>query len=78
MNKIYSDPIERAKMFIACAEKQKTILQGKGISIDIFSLQEACERLEEAGNKQTLVESELKILHEDAHLKLNVLKTLYT
>lgn len=78
VNKIYSDPIEKAKMLIACVEKQKNILQGKGILIDIFSLQEACERLEEAGNKQALVESELKILREDAHLKLNVLKTLYT
>ena len=41
MNKIYSDPIEKAKMLIACAEKQKSILQGKGISIDVVSLHEA-------------------------------------
>jgi hypothetical protein len=78
MNKIYFDPIEKAKMLIACAEKQKSILQGKGISIDVVSLHEACKRLEEAGNKQASVESELKILREDAHQKLAVLKTLYT
>ncbi|MBE6303280.1 MAG: hypothetical protein E7089_05030 [Bacteroidales bacterium] len=78
MNKIYSDPIEKAKMLIACVEKQKNILQGKGVSIDVDALSKACELLEEAGEKQAAVESELKVLREDAHRKLDVLKALYT
>lgn len=77
MNKIYSDPIEKAKMFVECVKKQEQILRGKGISIDVESLTKAYNLLEECGRKQEAVEAELKGVREEAHKKLEALKALY-
>lgn len=78
MNKIYSDPIEKAKMFVESVKKQEHILRGKGITIDVETLTNAYSLLEECGRKQEAVEAELKGVREEAHNKLEVLKALYT
>ena len=77
MNKIYLEPINKSQLFMDGIKKQENLLKSKGITIDANKLSEACRLLKEAGEKQETIEKELKMAREEAHKKLELLKTLY-
>ena len=78
MNKIYLEPISKAKNFIDGVRKQKDLLAKKGIDVDVEKLESLCCSLEENGRLQDEAEKNLKQAREKAHVDLNALKEFYS
>lgn len=77
MNKIYLEPVNKARDLIDGVKKQSDLLAKKGISIDVDLLSKMCRDLEDAGSAQDKIEAELKVARENAHRCLELLKTAY-
>lgn len=77
MNKIYSEPVSKARSLVEGIKKQGESLAKKGIVADAGKLLALCEELEEAGRNQDAAEAQLKVARDIAHAKLNSLKELY-
>lgn len=78
MNKIYSEPVEKAQSLVAGVKAQADVLQKKGIAIDVARLQELCTALVEAGAAQDVAEEKLRQARATAHDCLAALKEFYT
>lgn len=77
MNKIYLEPVSKARVFIDGVLKQQDVLAKKGISIHVEELLSACRELEEAGHNQDEAEMRLRAARDKAHKALDRLKELY-
>lgn len=77
MNKIYSEPIAKAREFAEGVKKASDVLLKKGVQVDTARLEELCNELEKAGLYQDEVESKLKEARSVAHSHLVELKELY-
>lgn len=77
MNKIYLEPVEKAKSLIEGVNKQSDLLAKHGICIDVERLNRLCDALYEAGLRQEEAEMGLKEARDAAHKLLDELKDFY-
>lgn len=77
MNKIYFDQIEKAKSLVEGVQKQKDVLQQKGITVEVSKLTALQQALVESSKKQEEAEQNLKKLRDEAHSCLETLKNAY-
>ena len=78
MNKIYSDPIEKAQALIDGVKKMNGVLREKGVNVDVDKLQLLSSALLEDGQAQEAAEEQLRLVREKAHASLSELKDVYT
>ncbi len=76
MNKIYSDPIEKAQMLIEGLKKNRSYLQTKGYDLSVIErLEKACEEMTREGEAVAAEEEALSKHRAQCHNILNRLKT---
>lgn len=75
MNKIYSEPIEKAQMLIEGLQKNHSYLQAKGYDLSIIErLQKTCEELAREGEAVAVEEEALSRHRMQCHQILGRLK----
>ncbi len=77
MNKIYSEQIAKAERLVESVGKNAEVLRQKGININVARLTSACEALERAAHEQEAAELRLAETRNEAHKRLDELKTLF-
>ncbi len=76
MNKIYSDPIEKAQLLIEGLKKNRSYLQTKGYDLSVIErLEQACEEMTREGEAVAAEEEALSKHRAQCHRILNRLKT---
>jgi len=76
MNKIYSDPIEKARLLIEGLKKNRSYLQTKGYDLSVIErLEKACEEMTREGEAVAAEEEALSKHRAQCHHILSRLKT---
>ncbi len=76
MNKIYSDPVEKAQMLIDGLKKNRSYLQTKGYDLSVIErLEKTCEEMIREGEAVAIEEEALSKHRAQCHQILDRLKT---
>ena len=75
MNKIYSDPIDKAQMLIEGLKKNRSFLQAKGYDLSVIErLEKLCAEMTREGEAVAAEEEALARHRNQCHVILNHLK----